>query len=90
MVEKVFTVIDKTGIHARPASILVQIASRYNSDVSLKYNGKSVNLKSIMGVMSLGIPEGAEIKIESSGSDEEQVIEAISEAIMEQELAKIM
>ncbi|MDT8861803.1 phosphocarrier protein HPr [Alkalihalobacillus sp. MEB130] len=88
MVEKVFKVIDKTGIHARPATILVQVASKYNSDVSLEYHGKSVNLKSIMGVMSLGIPEGAEIKIEGSGSDEEQVIEAISEAMVEEGLAK--
>ena len=58
MAEKTFTVTADSGIHARPATVLVQAASKYDSDVNLEYNGKSVNLKSIMGVMSLGIPKG--------------------------------
>ena len=54
MEKKEFHVVAETGIHARPATLLVQTASKFNSDVNLEYKGKSVNLKSIMGVMSLG------------------------------------
>ena len=54
MEKKEFHIIAETGIHARPATLLVQAASKFGSDINLEYNGKSVNLKSIMGVMSLG------------------------------------
>lgn len=87
MAEKTFTIIDKTGIHARPATVLVQAASKFQSDVNLEYKGKSVNLKSIMGVMSLGIPQGAEIKIVASGSDENEAIEGLSEVLKTNGLA---
>ncbi|MFR5748553.1 MAG: HPr family phosphocarrier protein, partial [Thomasclavelia spiroformis] len=55
MAEKLsFVVSDPVGLHARPATILVNQASKFTSDIKLVYNGKEVNLKSIMGVMSLG------------------------------------
>ena len=63
MVEKQFKVISDTGIHARPATLLIQTASRFVADIDLKYKNKKVNLKSIMGVMSLGIGKDAEINI---------------------------
>lgn len=50
-----FHIIAETGIHARPATLLVQAASKFNADVKLTYKDKAVNLKSIMGVMSLGV-----------------------------------
>lgn len=75
--EKTITITDSTGVHARPATVLVNKAGNFSSDVTVEYNGKSVNLKSIMGVMSLGIPKDAEIKIVAEGSDEEEAIEAI-------------
>ena len=65
------------GVHARPATSLVQVAGQYEADVNVEYNGKSVNLKSIMGVMSLGIPNGAEISFSAEGSDEKEAVEAI-------------
>lgn len=55
MASKDFHVVAETGIHARPATLLVQTASKFASDITLEYKGKSVNLKSIMGVMSLGV-----------------------------------
>ena len=67
MVEKQFTVIDKAGIHARPASMLVSVANKFESDVKLIHNEKNVNLKSILGVMSLGIGIGEEFKISAEG-----------------------
>jgi phosphocarrier protein HPr len=88
MVEKTFTVIDDSGIHARPATVLVQAASKFDADVNLEFNGKTVNLKSIIGVMSLGIPKGAKIKITTSGSDENETIAAITETMTKQGLGE--
>lgn len=81
MKEQTFTITDDTGVHARPATLLVNKAGQYQSEVELQYNGKTVNLKSIMGVMSLGVPKGAEIKVTANGSDEEQAIAGIEEVI---------
>lgn len=86
MVEKTFTVIDETGIHARPATILVSNASKFESDIKLEYKEKQVNLKSIMGVMGLGIPKGAEIKIIAEGSDEEAALNALEEVLTKEKL----
>ena len=55
MLQRGYKVIDETGIHARPATLLVQAASKFQSTIELEYNGRKVNLKSIMGVMSLGV-----------------------------------
>lgn len=83
MKEQSFTITADTGVHARPATLLVNKAGQYQSEVELTYNEKTVNLKSIMGVMSLGIPKGAEIKISATGSDEEEAIQGLSEVIKE-------
>ena len=58
MASKDFHIVAETGIHARPATLLVQTASKFASDITLEYKGKAVNLKSIMGVMSLGVGQG--------------------------------
>ncbi|WP_407271910.1 phosphocarrier protein HPr [Radiobacillus sp. PE A8.2] len=83
MKEKQFTITDDTGIHARPATLLVNKAGQYESEIELHYNGKAVNLKSIMGVMSLGVPKGAAIKVTADGTDEEQAIAGVEELIKE-------
>ena len=88
MVEKTFIIIDQSGIHARPATTIVQAASPFAAAVNLEYNGKSVNLKSIMGVMSLGIPKDATIKITAEGADEERALAAIEEAVKKAGLAE--
>ncbi|SET33955.1 phosphocarrier protein [Oceanobacillus limi] len=83
MKEKTFTITADTGVHARPATLLVNKAGQFQSDVELSYNDKTVNLKSIMGVMSLGIPKGAEIKVSANGNDEEEAIAGVAEVIKE-------
>lgn len=88
MAQQTFLVTDETGIHARPATVLVQTASKFSSDVNLEYNGKTVNLKSIMGVMSLGIPKGANITVSAEGSDADQAVQAVGEAIKSQGLGE--
>jgi len=81
MVEKTFTVIEEAGIHARPATVLVSQASKCASEITLEYNGKIVNLKSIMGVMALGIPAGAEVKISAEGQDEAEALLKLEEVL---------
>lgn len=78
-----FTITADTGVHARPATLLVNKAGQYEADINLHYNGKSVNLKSIMGVMSLGIPKGGEIEISAEGNDEEQALEGLASVVKE-------
>lgn len=87
MEKRDFTITAETGIHARPATILVQAASKFASDVTLSYEGKSVNLKSIMGVMSLGVGQNADVTITAEGDDEAKAIEAIAETMTKEGLA---
>ncbi|HJV30906.1 MAG TPA: phosphocarrier protein HPr [Bacillales bacterium] len=88
MAEKQFKVIAETGIHARPATLLVQTASKFDSEISLEYKGKKVNLKSIMGVMSLGVGQGADITIAAEGSDQEEALRSIEETLKKEGLAE--
>lgn len=88
MVEKQFKVTAETGIHARPATILVQSASKFNAEVQLEYKDKRVNLKSIMGVMSLGISFGTEFKIIADGSDEQLALQTLEETLIKEGLAE--
>jgi phosphocarrier protein HPr len=88
IINKEFTVIDELGIHARPAALLIQIANEYDSDVNLAYNGKSVNLKSIMGVMSLEIPTAAIIKITATGCDSTEVMASLEDSLKKTGLAE--
>ncbi|PEC21740.1 phosphocarrier protein HPr [Bacillus cereus] len=81
MEEKTFKIIEKFGIHARPATRLVNTVGQYGAEITLQYNGKSVNLKSIMGVMSLGVPNGAEVTIVAEGNDAKEALEALEELI---------
>ncbi|MGX7030897.1 phosphocarrier protein HPr [Vagococcus zengguangii] len=88
MEKKEFHIIADTGIHARPATLLVQAASKFTSDINLEYKGKAVNLKSIMGVMSLGVGQGADIAITAEGADEVEAIAAIAEAMQKEGLSE--
>ncbi|WP_077307885.1 phosphocarrier protein HPr [Terribacillus halophilus] len=81
MQEKTFTITSETGIHARPATLLVNKASQFNSEIGLTYKQKKVNLKSIMGVMSLGVPQGGEILITIDGQDKEDAMAGIQEVL---------
>lgn len=88
MVEKQFTVIDEAGIHARPASVLVSVANKFASDINLVHEGKNVNLKSILGVMSLGIGKGVEFKIAAEGSDAQDALDELEKTLKNEGLAQ--
>ena len=80
------TVVDPVGPHARPATIAVNAASKFKSEVNVAYGGREVNMKSIMGVMSLGIPTKSEITITCNGEDEEEAVAAIEEVLRAQKI----
>lgn len=88
MEKRDFHIIADTGIHARPATLLVQTASKYDSDINLEYKGKSVNLKSIMGVMSLGVGQGADVTISAEGADEKDAITAVADTMKKEGLTE--
>lgn len=77
MTEKSYKVISKTGIQARSAAQLVNLASQFKSDISIKYKSSTVNLKSIMSVMSLAVGKDAVIEIAASGPDEQEALKKI-------------
>ena len=69
----------KAGLYARSIRKLVEVASCFQSEIYLTYNGRKVNLKSIMGVLSLAIPKRAEITLEVFGKDEKEALEQVME-----------
>lgn len=70
-------IINKLGLHARAAMKLVNLASRYQSDILIRYQDKEVNAKSVMNVMVLAAACGAEIEVLISGFDETEAMESI-------------
>lgn len=84
--EKTYKIVDAQGIHARPAAVLVNEASKFESNINLTLNGNTVNLKSIMGVMSLGAKLDNEITITFDGSDAEAAEVAITALAAESKL----
>lgn len=66
---------------ARPVAILVQLASKYESKISIVSKDKKINAKSIMGMMSLGFANGETLTIEAEGEDAEDAVKEISEYI---------
>ncbi|AIZ61611.1 HPr family phosphocarrier protein [Bacillus safensis] len=81
MVEKTVTIQLKTGLQARPAALFVQEANRFGADIFLEKDGKKVNAKSIMGLMSLAISSGVTVTLIADGADEQEAIEALTDFI---------
>lgn len=77
MISKKIVIKIPTGLEARPVALLVQVASQYESNVYVECEDKKVNAKSIMGMMSLGLPAGEEINVVIDGADEEAAMENI-------------
>ena len=71
------TIINRLGLHARAAARFVQVAGGFSSSVTLTRGGKTVNGKSIMGVMMLAAAQGAELTIETAGADADAALEAL-------------
>ena len=72
MVEQIVSVI--TSLESRPAALFVQTASKFESNINVKIDSKTVNAKSIMGIISLGILDGQEVTLSADGADAEQAV----------------
>ncbi|MBS0326654.1 MAG: HPr family phosphocarrier protein [Proteobacteria bacterium] len=70
-------IVNKLGLHARASARLTQLAARFASDVSIARNGRSVNAKSIMGVMMLAAGKGSRVTLEIDGPDEAEAMDAV-------------
>jgi phosphocarrier protein HPr len=81
MVTKEVVVKNSTGLHARPATLLVKKASSFKSDVSIEFNGRKANVKSLIGVLSLGVTKNSTVKVIASGDDESLAVEEVVKLI---------
>ena len=72
---------NKLGLHARPASLLVKLAGKFESEIQLIKEDTEINAKSILGVMMLAAGPGQSITITADGSDAEEAVDAIASLI---------
>lgn len=77
MIKKTLVIINKLGLHARASAKFVSLAGRFQSEIKVTKQSKTVDGKSIMGVMMLGAHQGSELIIEIEGIDEQEMYEAI-------------
>ena len=77
MIRKKITIQLDGGLEARPVAVLVQVASQYDSSVYVEAEGRKVNAKSIMGMMTLGLNSGESVVVETDGTDEKEAVESI-------------
>ncbi len=81
MMEKVFVIKNKLGLHARPAALLVQTASKFKSKVKIIKDEQEVDGKSIMGLMTLAACAGSNLKVVADGEDEKEVLESMGKLV---------
>jgi phosphocarrier protein len=81
MVKTEFTILNKLGIHARPAAQFVKLANRFEADVFVEKDGEEVDGKSIMGLMMLAAGHGSTILVTTDGPDETAAMEAVADLI---------
>ena len=74
---KQFTVINKLGIHARPAALFVKVTGKFACDISVEKDGETINGKSIMGLMMLAAAQGSQLLITAEGRDAEAALKAL-------------
>ena len=82
-IEKEITIVNRLGLHARPAAMFVRIASRYRSEVWVSKEGEQINGKSIMGLMMLAAGQGSTLTIKCEGPDADKVMEELEELIQQ-------
>jgi len=82
VVKKEIVVKNSTGLHARPAAYFVQIANKYESEVTIVKDDQEVNGKSIMGILMLAAEKGARVTIVADGDDAEDAVKELSEVLV--------
>ncbi len=81
MIERVVTIANRNGLHARPAAEIVKLAAKFKSDIRLAREDLEVNGKSIMGVMMLAAEYGAQLNVRADGPDAKQAVDALAALI---------
>lgn len=77
--ERMVTVVNQAGIHARPSAEIVKTTAKFKASVTLSLDGLDVNAKSIMGVMMLAAPCGSDVAVRADGDDAEAAVAAVAE-----------
>jgi phosphocarrier protein len=80
-IEKELTIVNRLGLHARPAAMFVRIASRHRAEIWVSKEGEEVNGKSIMGLMMLAAGQGSKLRIRCDGPDADKALEELEELI---------
>ncbi|MDY5987056.1 HPr family phosphocarrier protein [Sporofaciens sp. SGI.106] len=83
MKELKYVITDPQGVHARPAGMLVKAVKGFESEIQMIKDGRAVNCKGVMGVMSLGVKKGEEVTLTFNGADEDAAMEAIGKFMQE-------
>jgi phosphocarrier protein len=78
-ITKELTVINKLGIHARPAALFVKVAGKFACDIQVEKDGETINGKSIMGLMMLAANQGSRLRVTAEGRDAEAALAALEE-----------
>ena len=79
--EKKITIKNKSGLHARPAAIFVQVANKYDSEVAVKKGKLEVNGKSIMGILMLAAGKGSQVTLKIDGEDAEKAMVELEQVL---------
>jgi len=82
-IKKDVVIKSRQGLHARPAALFVQIANKFDSDISIIKDGEEVNGKSIMGILMLAAEQGTKICLKATGSDAEDAIAQLEKILIE-------
>jgi phosphocarrier protein len=80
-IEKEVTIVNRLGLHARPAAMFVRIASRHRAEIWVAKEGEEINGKSIMGLMMLAAGQGSKLRIRCDGPDADKAMEELEELI---------
>ena len=89
-IEKTITIKNKQGLHARPAALFVQIANKFNSDITVTKGRQKVNGKSIMGIMMLEAGSGSRVTICADGDDAEQAMKELETLLLSDDIEDLV
>jgi phosphocarrier protein HPr len=81
LVQREVEIVNRAGMHARPAAEFVKIAGRFSADIRVEKDGLEVNGKSIMGVLMLAAERGSRLRLSAKGHDAEDAVNALSDLV---------
>ena len=84
VIEKQITIKNKQGLHARPAAIFVQIANKYESEITVKKDNDEINGKSIMGILMLAAEEDSIVFLKAVGIDAKEAVDELEQVLLKQ------